>query len=184
MTQAQMSVLPTIDAPTLQQWCDRQSVLLIDVRETVEYANEHIPGALSRPLSALEPQQLPRQPQQPCVVYCQSGNRSAQAVAQLKAAGITDITELQGGLMAWKAMGYETQKVQGAPISLFRQVQIVAGTLVVVGTVVGATVSPWGLLLSGFVGAGLVFAGASNTCALGLLLAKLPYNRRAHQRWS
>ncbi|MEN9247837.1 MAG: DUF2892 domain-containing protein, partial [Gloeomargarita sp. GMQP_bins_69] len=69
------------------------------------------------------------------------------------------------------------------PISLFRQVQIVAGSLVLLGTILGATVSPWFLLLSGFVGAGLVFAGVTNTCALGMLLAKLPYNQRVGQTW-
>lgn len=174
----------TIDAPTLQQWRDRQSILLIDVREPVEYATDHIPGAISQPLSRFDPQQIILRPDQRLVLYCQSGHRSARAAAQLQAAGFTDITELQGGLSAWQANAYPVVTSQNPPISLFRQVQITAGGLVVLGTILGAMVSPWGLLLSGFVGAGLVFAGVTNTCALGVLLAQLPYNRRAGQHWS
>jgi rhodanese-related sulfurtransferase len=86
-------------------------------------------------------------------------------------------------MIAWKRAGYPVVRDPKAPISLFRQVQIVAGSLVLLGTVLGATVSPWFLLLSGLVGAGLVFAGVTNTCAMGMLLAQLPYNRRAGQSW-
>jgi rhodanese-related sulfurtransferase len=180
-----------VDAPTLKRWLDsaeatagdRPSLLLIDVREPVEYANEHIPGAISQPLSQLDPNQIHLQPEQPLVVYCQSGKRSARAVEQLNAAGLTDIMQLQCGITAWKAEAYPLEKIQDAPISLFRQVQIVAGLLVLVGTILGAMVSPAYLLLSGFVGAGLIFAGLTNTCAMAMLLAKLPYNQRAGQRW-
>ncbi len=84
-----------IDAPTLRRWLgdaeaspgDRDSLMLIDVREPVEYASEHIPGAISHPLSQLDPSQIKLQPGQQLVVYCQSGKRSARAVEQLKAAG-------------------------------------------------------------------------------------------------
>ena len=180
-----------IDAPTLKRWLDsvgmtsgdQASLLLIDVREPVEYTNEHIPGAISHPLSQLDPSQIDLQPGQSLVVYCQSGKRSARAVEQLNAAGLTDIMQLQCGITSWKAEAYPLEKIQDAPISLFRQVQIVAGLLVLVGTILGAMISPAYLLLSGFVGAGLVFAGLTNTCAMGMLLAKLPYNQRAGQRW-
>jgi hypothetical protein len=91
------------------------------------------------------------------------------------------VIQLRGGIPSWKNAGYGIEKSQNAPISLFRQVQIVAGSLVVVGTVLGALVSPVFLLLSGFVGAGLVFAGITNTCAMGMLLAKLPYNQQSKQ---
>ncbi|MBW4618628.1 MAG: rhodanese-like domain-containing protein [Cyanosarcina radialis HA8281-LM2] len=187
MTQAPESIAPTpdaiVNASTLKQWLDRESVLLIDVREPIEYADEYIPGAISHPLSQFDPYGIAPQPGQKLVLYCQSGKRSARAADRLSAAGFTDITQLQSGLNAWKARSYPLSKSQDTPISLFRQVQIVAGSLVLLGTIVGATVSPWGLLLSGFVGAGLAFAGITNTCAMGLLLAKLPYNQRAGQNW-
>jgi rhodanese-related sulfurtransferase len=154
----------------------------VDVREPVEYASEHIPGAISHPLSQFDPHQIQPQPGQKLVLYCQSGKRSAHAAQLLNTIGVTAI-QLQYGITTWKAEPYPLEKSQGAPLSLFRQVQIVAGSLVLLGTIAGATISPWGLLVSGFVGAGLVFAGVTNTCALGMLLAKLPYNQRIGQRW-
>jgi rhodanese-related sulfurtransferase len=173
----------SIDAPTLRDWMEHELIDLIDVREPVEYANEHIPGAISHPLSRFDPQQIQLRPGKQLVLYCQSGKRSARAAQQLSAAGMT-ATQLRCGITAWKAESYPLEKRQDAPISLFRQVQIIAGLLILLGTIVGATISPWGLLLSGLVSAGLVFAGITNTCALGMLLAKLPYNQRAGQRWN
>jgi rhodanese-related sulfurtransferase len=175
--------LQAIDAKTLKQWLDRNEVILVDVREPGEYASERIPGALSHPLSQFDPRRIAPRDGRKLVLHCQSGNRSSKAARQCLEAGMESITHLQGGLNAWKADGYPLERDRNAPISLFRQVQIVAGTLVLVGTVLGATLSPRFLLLSGFVGAGLVFAGATNTCAMGMLLSKLPYNRRANQKW-
>ena len=108
----------------------------------------------------------------------QSGNRSAQAANKLLTSGVETVIHLEGGLNAWKQSGYAIQANRNAPISMFRQVQIVAGSLVFIGTILGAFVSPTFLVLSGFVGAGLVFAGVSNTCAMAALLAKLPYNQQ------
>lgn len=170
-----------IDAQTLKQWIIDGSALLIDVREPGEYAQERIPGAQLHPLSQLNPQHLNLAPGQQVVLYCQSGNRSGKAARQLLEAGVSPVSHLKGGLPTWKQAGYPTEKTENAPISLFRQVQIVAGSMVAIGTVLGAFVSPWFLLLSGFVGCGLVFAGITNTCALGMLLAKLPYNQRSGQ---
>ncbi len=153
--------------------------VLVDVREPVEFAGERITGALSMPLSRFDTQALPRPSvDRPVVFYCQSGNRSNQAAARLMAAGWGPVIDLEGGLNHWKAAGYSVQVDRRAPISLMRQVQIVAGSLVLIGTLLGAFVSPWFLVLSGLVGAGLTFAGITNTCGLALLLAQLPYNRR------
>lgn len=170
--------LQDIDAETLKKWLDNQPVMLIDVREPGEYASEHIPGAKLMPLSNLNPGQIQPTADTKVVLYCQSGNRSKRAAQVFFDAGFESIVQLQGGLPTWKTAGYPTKINKNAPISLFRQVQIVAGTLVFTGTVLGAFVSPWFLILSGFVGGGLVFAGVSGTCAMGTLLAKLPYNQR------
>ncbi|MEB3830798.1 rhodanese-like domain-containing protein [Phormidium sp. CCY1219] len=170
--------LQEIDAATLKQLLDRQQVRLIDVREPAEYAGEHIAGAELMPLSSFDPRKIPFEQNQRVVLQCQSGNRSSQAARQVLNAGFPQITHLNGGISAWKAAGYPTIVNKKAPISLMRQVQIVAGSLVLTGTLLGAFVSPWFLILSGFVGAGLLFAGISNTCMLARLLAKLPYNQR------
>lgn len=174
------SQLNLVDAATVKQWHDQQTIILIDVREPVEYAAEHIPNSQLLPLSKLQPEQIKIEPDKKVVLYCQSGNRSKQAAQKLIQFGFTEFVQLAGGITAWKQAGYTTQINKNAPISIMRQVQIVAGSLVFTGTILGAFVSPWFLLLSGFVGAGLVFAGVTNTCALGMLLAKLPYNQRSN----
>jgi rhodanese-related sulfurtransferase len=104
---------------------------------------------------------------------------SGTATRRAMEAGHTEVYNLAGGISAWKDAGLPVERTAGAPLPIIRQVQIVAGSLVVLGTVLGATVSPWFLLLSGFVGAGLVFAGATGICGMAALLLKLPHNRRA-----
>jgi len=179
MSQITESKLQEIDVLTLKRWLDNGETLLIDVREPAEYASEHIPGARLMPLSAFDASKLQHLSDQQIVLQCQSGKRSAQAAQKMVAAGFDQVAHLQGGLPTWKAAGYVTEVNKNAPISMFRQVQIVAGSLVFFGTILGVWASPWFLLLSGFVGAGLVFAGVTNTCAMALLLAKLPYNQPA-----
>ena len=175
------SQLQIVDAASLKQLIDKNShqVMLVDVRETGEFASERIASAISYPLSTFNPASIEFQGDRRVILCCQSGRRSTQAAQKLFESGFTQVTHLEGGLAAWKAAGYATQIDRNAPISIFRQVQIVAGSLVALGTVLGAFVSPWFLLLSGFVGGGLVFAGVSNTCAMGMLLMKLPYNKSA-----
>jgi len=171
--------IKSIDVTTLKSLLEQEQIVLVDVREPGEYASEHIAGATLQPLSKFDPGALPKASKKRVILQCQSGQRSRQAAQKLVAAGATEVVELAGGLNAWKEAGFPTQCDRTAPISLMRQVQIVAGSLVFTGTVLGAFVSPWFLVLSGFVGAGLIFAGVSGTCSMALLLAKLPYNRRA-----
>jgi rhodanese-related sulfurtransferase len=177
--QATQHNLPTIDASTVHDWMAAGEALLIDVREPAEHAGEHIPGAQLIPLSGFDPARVPQERGKKVILHCLSGNRSNQAAQKLAASGRAEIWQLQGGIEAWKAAGYPTQKSARAPLSLQRQVQMVAGSLVLAGTLLGAFVSPWFLILSGFVGAGLTFAGITNTCGMAMLLAKLPYNQRA-----
>ncbi len=179
MSVARLNQLQTVDAQTLKQGLEQQSVTLIDVREPGEFAGEHIPGATLVPLSRFDPLKIPQIPDTQMVLYCRSGNRSAIAAQKLFEAGFESVSHLSGGIGAWKEAGYPTVSNQNAPISLMRQVQIVAGSLMLTGTVLGALVSPWFLILSGFIGAGLIFAGVTDTCMLGMLLAKLPYNQRS-----
>ncbi|NJO77357.1 MAG: rhodanese-like domain-containing protein [Cyanobacteria bacterium RM1_2_2] len=170
--------LETINAHILKQLWNEQAVTLVDVREPAEHAAEKIPGSMLIPLSSFDPAKVAHDPSKLTVLYCRSGNRSAQAAQKLLTAGVNKVAHLEGGLSAWVQMGYPTQIDKKAPMSLMRQVQIAAGSLVVIGTALGALVSPWFLVLSGFVGSGLIFAGITDTCALGMLLAKMPWNQR------
>ncbi len=179
MTTSRLNRLQTVNAQTLRKLLEQQNVTLIDVREPAEYAGEHIPGARLVSLSQFDPRKVPQDGDTQVVLYCRSGNRSTKAAQKLLEHGFVKVTHLDGGMGAWKEAGYPTKINKNAPISLMRQVQIVAGSLVFTGTLLGAFVSPWFLLLSGFVGAGLMFAGITDTCALAMLLAKLPYNQRS-----
>jgi len=173
-----ISQLAEIDAISLKQKLDLQQVILVDVRESGEYATEHIVGSVSIPLSTFDENLIVNIEGKTLVICCQSGMRSSQACQKLLDNGHDNVMQLKGGLSSWKAAGFKTQVNRHVPISLFRQVQIVAGSLVAIGTGLGIVVSPWFLLLSGFVGCGLVFAGVTNTCAMGILLMKLPYNQK------
>jgi len=178
LTSVSEDQIKLIDVEQLKHLIESDSVLLVDVREADEYASERIDGAILVPLSKFDPSQIHNSADRQVVLYCRSGNRSHRAAEKLLAAGHAEVTHLKGGIMAWRSQGMPIKVNKNAPISIMRQVQIVAGSLVFFGTVLSATVSPWFMLLTGFVGAGLMFAGITNTCAMAGLLSKLPYNQQ------
>src|SRR5699024_9445287 len=113
------------------------------------------------------------------IFHCRSGNRTKMSAQMLSARVTGDAYVLEGGLDAWKKAGLQVVANASQPLELQRQVQIAAGSMVVLGTALGLTASPWFFLLSGFVGAGLVFAGISRFCGLARLLMKMPWNQQA-----
>ena len=150
--------------------------LLIDVRSPAEHAAVHVPGVVLMPLDRLDPQAVPRD-RGTAYLLCQAGGRATRAAETLTAAGITCCV-VSGGTSAWAAAGLPVTRGRGV-ISIERQVRIGAGSLVVIGVVLGLTVHPGLAGIAGFVGAGLIFAGISDWCGMGLLLAKAPWNQRA-----
>jgi rhodanese-related sulfurtransferase len=177
MTNTPTKTIHTIDALTLEKLLRKGDVTLIDVRELDEYRSERIEGSKLFPLSTFDLEKLPLEGNKPFVLTCRSANRSGQAAQRLLAAGYTEVTHLQGGLNAWKEAGLPIKKQSNAPISLMRQVHIVAGSLVVAGILLGFLVAPGFFVLSGIVGCGLLFSGISDNCMMANLLAKLPYNQ-------
>jgi rhodanese-related sulfurtransferase len=169
--------LQEIDAETVKNWLDADQVELIDVRETGEHRRERIPGARILPLSQFDPAKLQAANGKRVVLHCNSGNRSAQAAKLLLQAGATEVAHLTGGIIAWRRAGFPVEKDKAAPLPIMRQVQIVVGTLVVLGVLLGFLAHPGFLGLSAFVGAGLLLAGVTGNCMLANLLARLPYNR-------
>lgn len=145
----------------------------IDVREYPEFAAGHVPGAELIPLSEIPGRCRSMDPQKPILLLCKGGRRAAQAAAILETAGFSDVTVLEGGTDAWKAAGLPVEKLKKGPWSLERQVRFTAGLLVLAGL----WIPPWPWL-SALVGAGLVFAAVTDTCGMGMLLAKMPWNRR------
>lgn len=158
----------------------RDGATLLDVREPDEHAREHIPGARNLPLSRLEKAELAAPDGKPVLFHCRSGARTQGNAARLAArAGLCQVYVVEGGLEAWKRAGLPVTQDRRQPLELMRQVQIAAGSLVLLGVLLGATVSPWLYGLSALVGAGLVFAGVTGTCGLARVLRLMPRNRAA-----
>jgi rhodanese-related sulfurtransferase len=169
--------LREMDAVATKRGLDADEIVLIDVREPSEHRRERIPGARILPLSRFDPAQLQAANGKRVVLHCNSGNRSAQAARLLLGAGAAEVTHLTGGITAWRHAGFPVERDRSAPLPIMRQVQIVVGTLVVVGVLLGFLIHPGFYGLSAFVGAGLLLAGVTGNCLLANLLARLPYNR-------
>ena len=166
-----------IDTATAQAMLAR-GALLVDIRDPDEYGRGHIPGSRCIPLAALSGAPQLGQGEGPVVFHCRSGMRTAANAALLQAAaGGRDACVLAGGLDAWRRAGLPVVRDAGAPLELNRQVQITVGALVLAGTVLAAVVSPWFLLLTGALGAGLVVAGITGFCGMARVLAAMPWNR-------
>lgn len=154
--------------------------ILIDVRTPAEFASIHSAWAHNMPLDQLDAARIASDytnPNGSVYVICHSGTRSATACQRLLEAGIQQVYSIEGGTATWEKLGLPIVRGRGA-ISLERQVRIVAGLLVLVGCLLAWFVHPAFLLLSGFVGAGLVFAGITDICGMALLLGKMPWNRQ------
>ena len=152
-------------------------VRLLDVRTGGEYENGHIAGAYNVPLDQLHEHAAElRAATGAVVLICQSGRRAGQAEALLQQAGMGNVHVLDGGMQAWISQGGAVRRVR-ARVSLERQVRMVAGAIVAAGSLAALVFSPLAAVVPLLVGSGLVFAGATDTCAMGMLLAKLPYNR-------
>jgi rhodanese-related sulfurtransferase len=151
--------------------------LLIDIREGDEFARRHVPGALSRPLSRFEAVALPEMAGTDVIFTCRSGMRTSANAERLAAPVGGTAYVLEGGLDAWARAGLPVEANRKAPLEMMRQVQIVAGSLVLAGVLLGWLVSPYFFGLAAFVGAGLTFAGISGFCGMAKLLAFLPWNR-------
>jgi len=154
--------------------------VLIDVRDADEHAREHIPGARHHALSRIDVETPVRAGDDILVFHCRSGARTSGNAGRLAAAAQNcQAYILEGGLDAWKKAGLPVTLDSRQPIEIMRQVQIAAGTLILLGVLLGAFVAPGFYALSGFVGAGLLFAGLSGFCGMARLLAGMPWNKRA-----
>ncbi len=178
MTQTQSPPRSDVSPAELERLLAAGEVTLIDVREDFEHRGEHIAPSENMPLSKFDADALlARDDTDRIVLHCKSGARSGKAAAQLAAAGVS-VPQLTGGIDAWKSAGKPTVKPKGAPkLDVMRQMQITAGSLTLVGTLLGVFVSPWFLIVPGFIGTGLTFAGLSGWCGMAKALALMPWNR-------
>ncbi|MCI4061147.1 rhodanese-like domain-containing protein [Micromonospora sp. R77] len=170
----------TIDAASLRELIDSgRAPRLLDVRTPAKFETSHIPGAYNVPLDLLREHraELRNHLAEDVVLICRSGARATQAGQSLAGVGLPNLKVLDGGMLAWQAGDAPVR--QGTPRwDLERQVRLFAGSIVLV-SVVASIFVPGLKWVAGLIGAGLTFAAVTNTCAMGMLLGRLPYNRGA-----
>ncbi len=170
-------ITPTILARKRVEGEDRE---VIDVRTPVEFREVHVDGARNVPLDTLTPDTCRHlesgKPGSTLYLICKTGARAKQAAARLEGVGVEDVCLVEGGIDAWVEAGLDVERGKKA-VSLERQVRIAAGTLVLLGSVLAFLVHPYFVAIPAFVGAGLIFAGVTDTCGMGMLLARMPWNK-------
>ena len=176
MTAGTITPRALLDRITAGTPCD-----MIDVRTPVEYRALHADGATLLPLDQLDPRahiesRPPDRHDHPIYLICKSGQRAAKAAQKFLDSGFANVLVVEGGTDAWTTAGCPVVRGKSA-ISLERQVRIAAGALVLLGLILGLTIHPYLLGITAFVGCGLIFAGVTDWCGMGLLLARAPWNR-------
>ena len=178
MTTPTFPAADTIDSGELRRLLDQEpDIRVLDVRTGGEFESVHIPGSYNVPLDTLGEHVIDlADVHHPVVLVCQSGGRATKAHEKLTGAGKDTLHILEGGMAAWQASGGDVVRSTSSRWALDRQVRLVAGALVLFAVLASLAVPglEWG---AAAVGAGLAFSAITNTCAMAMLLAKLPYNR-------
>jgi rhodanese-related sulfurtransferase len=176
----EMSVNSTITVQRLAELDGQGDVEIIDVRTPMEFREVRAAKARNIPLDALDPHSVMKSrngsADEPLYVICKGGTRGAKAQQKFVDAGFTNAINVEGGTEAWVNAGLPVVSGKKA-MSLERQVRIAAGFIVLVGALLGIFVHPYFAGISAFVGAGLMFAGITDSCAMGMLIAKMPWNQ-------
>lgn len=157
----------------------RNELLVLDVRSAADFESAHIEGSYNVPFATLSEHRddVADRLDRDVVLVCRSGARAEQAESALAATASPNLHVLHGGIDAWRAAGYRV--VEGAQRwDLERQVRLVAGSIVLTSVLV-STIVPATKWLAAGIGGGLTFAAVSNSCLMGRMLSKLPYNRTA-----
>jgi rhodanese-related sulfurtransferase len=179
-----MTTVTTIAPMELARAAAQGPVDLIDVRTPAEFEEVHVEWARLAPLAGLRPEQemIRCRATGPLYIICKSGRRAAEARRKFVDAGFDDVACVDGGLAAWEAAGLPVIRGLRRVISLERQVRVAAGSLVLLAIGLGWLVQPLILVIGALVGAGLIFAGVTDTCAMGMLLARMPWNSAPSKR--
>ncbi|NLZ78868.1 MAG: DUF2892 domain-containing protein [Gammaproteobacteria bacterium] len=155
-----------------------KGAVLVDIRGLDEYAREHIAVAKHMPMELLNSQGVPSNEANAVIFHCTSGNRTKMNADALDNCASCEVYILEGGLDGWKKAGFPVIKDTKQPLELQRQVQIGAGSMILLGVILGTTVAPAWYALSGFVGAGLIMAGVTGFCGLARMLLVMPWNKK------
>jgi rhodanese-related sulfurtransferase len=154
---------------------------LLDVRTPAEHEKIHVHGVHLVPVDDLDPEALAQtngfSKDKTIYILCHSGARAERAARKMEGKGFQDCVVVSGGTAAWAAAGLPVNQTERRVLPLNRQMQLVAGTMALGGAVLAVTVNPAWVFLSGFVGFGLMLAGATNFCPMAIVLAKMPWNQ-------
>jgi rhodanese-related sulfurtransferase len=167
----------TISIQELLEICHAgQKCEIVDVRSETEFAAGHIPGAKCIPL-----QQFPFRHADlgdgDIVLVCEAGTRASMAHKNLTQQRSGKVFVLDGGMRAWRKAGLPVVAPLGTNWSLERQVRLGAGVLILIGILLTVVVNEAWIIVPTFIGAGLTFAGTTNICMMGNLLARMPWNQ-------
>lgn len=169
-----------LDAPYLaDRLASDDAPRILDVRTAVEFETAHIPGSYNVPLDTLREhrRELKRHLDEDVVLVCRTGNRAAQAEEAFAGVGLPGLRVLDGGMTAWESTGAPLNRGRQT-WELERQVRLAAGSLVALG-VLGSVKVPAMKWVAGAIGIGLTGAALTNTCAMGMVLSRMPWNRTA-----
>ncbi len=150
--------------------------MIIDVREPNEYNAEHIIGAINIPLSKIDIKlvNLANLNKNKIVLYCQSGKRSLEAYKKI--INTDNLSNLEGGINLWKEKSFPTNFMKKL-LPIERQIQIAMGSFLLIGIILSIIANPYWLLLSFIISLGLLNAGITGWCGLGIFIAKMPWNK-------
>ena len=173
------ALLRSVSAQQLAVLAGSGKLHILDVRTPGEFASLRIAGSVNVPFERLDPPALLARfgADTPLYCVCQTGTRSQLAADRLRAAGFTNVVHVDGGTNAWTSAELPLLRGERSVISLERQVRIAVGLISVLGIIAGALIHPAGYVVSALVGAGLFYAGVSNTCGMSMVLARLPWNQ-------
>lgn len=171
--------IKSITAETANEWIKKNEAVVIDVREPSEFEAIHIAGAHLIPVATITEKKLPDLKNKKIIVHCRLGKRGETACERLLSDNPNlEIYNMEGGIVAWESAGFKVEKSGQKLISIERQVQITIGAGVLLGIILGYFVYAGFFLLAAFFGAGLLFAGLTGSCALAVLMSKMPWNRK------
>ena len=171
------TIEPNKLAALMEQKAD---LCLLDVRTPAEFQTIRAAGAKSLPLNDLQPKKFMAgagNSTQPIYLICKSGGRSTKAAELFINEGFDNVVSVEGGTEAWASAGLPVERAGRNVLPLDRQVQTVAGLMILTGAAIGTFVNPWGWALSAFVGVGMTMAGLTGFCPMGILLAAMPWNQ-------
>lgn len=165
-----------ISAEEAKRLVDEGKAILIDIRESEEYALQHIEGAQLQPLSVISTLPAGCEADRAAIYYCNSGRRTSGASEVLDARKHESAYILDGGIDGWMRAGLPVIKGTG-PLPIMRQVHIAAGSLIVIFLLIGQSV-PFFRLFAVFIGLGLLASGLTGACGMSILLKKMPWNKK------